>query len=89
MFGRQKGIGIRKAYSLLGHHHAFPPVEGGLWAREALQRTPEMAAEDLDLLEAWVRIKCPDIDFTKGSNFIVGDGCIHFLNIIRTVESLE
>jgi hypothetical protein len=54
-----------------------------------LQRTLEMAAEDPDLLEVWVWVKHRDIDPDKGHDFIVGDGCVHFLNRIKTVESLE
>ncbi len=46
-------------------------------------------AEDLDFLEIWARIKCGDVDTNEGRNFIVCDGCVHFLNITRTVESLE
>jgi hypothetical protein len=49
----------------------------------------EMVAEDPDLLEVWVQVKHWDIDPDEGRDFIVGDGCIHFLNVIRTVESLE
>jgi hypothetical protein len=64
-------------------------MEGGLWAWEALQGTLKMAAEDSDLLTVWARIKCQDIDSNEGRNFILGDGHIHFLNIIKTVESLE
>jgi hypothetical protein len=48
-----------------------------------------MAAEDPDLLKVWSRVKCRDIDSDKGRDFFVGDGCVHLLNIIRTVESLE
>jgi hypothetical protein len=36
-------------------------MEGGLWAWEALQGTLKMAAEDLDLLEIWARIKFRDV----------------------------
>jgi hypothetical protein len=64
-------------------------VEGGLWAWEALQRTLKMAADDQDSLKVWAWIKCRNIDCNKGLDFIIGDGHIHVLNIIRTVESLE
>jgi hypothetical protein len=64
-------------------------MEGGLWAWEALQHMLKMAVEDPDLLKVWAQIKCQDIDSDKGCNFIVGDGCVHFLYTIKTVESLE
>ncbi len=48
-----------------------------------------MVAEDPDLLKLWVRIKCRDVYTNKGRDFIVCDGPVHFLNITRTVESLE
>jgi hypothetical protein len=48
-----------------------------------------VAAEDPDSLKIWAQIKCWDVDTNKGRDFIVGDGCFHFLNITRTVESLE
>jgi hypothetical protein len=49
----------------------------------------QMAAEDPDSLEVWAWIKCRDIDFDEGRDFIVGDGCIHLMNIIKPVETLE
>ncbi len=73
----------------MGHHHALLPMEDGLWAWEALHGTLEMAAEDSDLLAVWAQIKCRGIDSDEGCDFIQGDGCVHFLHIIRTVESLE
>ncbi len=76
LFRRRKGVGIRR-------------TEGGLWAWEALQGMLKMAAEVLDLLKVWVRVKCWDVETNEGCNFIVGDDRIHFLNITRTVESLE
>jgi hypothetical protein len=62
---------------------------GGLWAWEALQGTLKMVAEDPNSLKIWARIKCWDVYTNKGRDFIVCCGRIHFLNMTRTVESLE
>ncbi len=64
-------------------------MEGGLWAWEGLQGTLKMAAEDPNPLKVWARIKCQDVDANEGRDFIVVDDRVHFLNITRTVESLE
>jgi hypothetical protein len=48
-----------------------------------------MAAEDPDLLEILMQVKCRDVNTDEGCDFVVDDGCIRFLNITRTVESLQ
>jgi hypothetical protein len=67
----------KESVELYGHHHAFPPVEGGLEARKALQRSFKVAAGDPDAFEVWARIERRDIDPYKRGNLIIGDGRIH------------
>jgi hypothetical protein len=75
--GLMKRIGHKEGVEFSCHHHAFPPMKGALWTWEALQRTLEVAAEYLDLLEIWVQIEGRDIDPNKGGDLIIRDGHVH------------
>ncbi len=79
----------KEGLELLGHHHALPPREDILGAWKVLQCLLKVAAEDPDALKVWARVKQRDIDPGKSGNFIIGDGRVHFLNMIRSVESIE
>jgi hypothetical protein len=56
-------------------------VLDALGASEALKCTFEILMEHPNLLEVQAGLQHPNVDSNEGGNFIIGDGCIHFLMV--------
>jgi hypothetical protein len=73
----------------LQHHQSFPPELGALGAGKVLEGTFEVLTQDPDTLEVWAWLQQWDIAPNKGSNFIVGDSCIHFwFNVTSCMQTV-
>ena len=58
----------------------------GAW--EALEGTFEVPTERTNSLEIRVWLQHWNIDSNEGGNFIVGDGCIHFIMLKLVIGGL-
>jgi hypothetical protein len=60
------------------HNQALPPKVGALGAWETLEGAFEMTTQYPDTLKIWAWFQQGNVGPDEGSNFIIGDGCIHF-----------